>query len=129
MLTEAQSQTAWKGQLAAEVRSLYFADLTSWYALQKQVITFSTFFLSSGAVVTLIGKFDPWVAIMFSVLVALMAAYSMALGIDRKVATMSGLHGIGPLWRSSMRAFRTILMQMPRYSAASGGAVWKRRRP
>jgi hypothetical protein len=93
MLTDTQYKTVWERQIDAEVRSLYFADLTHRYAQQKQAMTFLTFFLSSGAAVTLIAKFPPWVAIMLSALVALMTAYSVALRIDAKISTMSKLHG------------------------------------
>lgn len=93
MLTETQLTTVWERQIDAEVRSFYFADLTHRYSLQKQVITFTTFFLASGAAATLVGKCPSWVAIVLSLVAALLIAYSVAFNIDGKVMTMSKLHG------------------------------------
>jgi hypothetical protein len=93
MLTDTQYKAAWEGQIAGEVRSLYFADLTSRYGQQRRAITFLTFFVSSGAAVTEIIKFPLWVAFMLWALVALMAAYSLTTGLDRKITTMSALNG------------------------------------
>jgi hypothetical protein len=93
MLTEAQDTKAWERQIESEVRSLYFADLTHVYSARKQAITFLTFFLSSSAAATLLGKAPIWVAIVCSSLVAVVTAYSVAVGLDAKIATVSKLHG------------------------------------
>jgi len=78
--------------LAAEARSLYFGDLASRYTHYKQWITGLSFFLSSGAAATLIGKAPEWVPIVLSLMVAGITAYSMAVGLDRKIGTMAKLH-------------------------------------
>lgn len=92
MLTDTQYKTVWERQIDAEVRSLYFADLTHRYAQQKQANTFLTFFLASGAAASLVAKLPSWVAILLSTLVAILTAYSVALRIDQKISTMSKLH-------------------------------------
>ncbi len=93
MLTDQQKIDVWERQIQAEVRSLYFADLTHSYARGKQYITFLTFFLSSGAAATLIGKAPIWVAVLFSLIAAVLTAYSVAVGLDTKISTLSKLHG------------------------------------
>jgi hypothetical protein len=93
MLTDQQETDVWERQIQAEVRSLYFAELTHDYARRKQYITFLTFFLSSGAAATIIGKAPAWVAITLSVVAAALAAYSVAIGLDTRIATLSKLHG------------------------------------
>ena len=111
MLTEAQYKTAWERQIDAEVRSLYFADLTRRYAWQKQTITFLTFFLASGAAATLVAKLPPSVAITLSVLAAILTAYSVTIRIDVKISTMSKLHGDWANLASSMRTFGKALIE------------------
>ena len=92
MLTDAQIEDVWSRKLDAETRSLYFADLANRYSGRKQVITFVTFFLSSGAAATLVGKAPAWVPLVLSVMVAALAAYSVALDLERLVRTMAKLH-------------------------------------
>jgi hypothetical protein len=92
MLSEDQIKSVWEGRIAAEVRSLYFGDLASFYSTQKQWITGLTFFLSSSAAATLIGKLPVWFPTLLSVLVALITAYAVAVNLDTKIRTMAKLH-------------------------------------
>jgi ATPase subunit of ABC transporter with duplicated ATPase domains len=92
MLDEFQRTQAWENMLAAETRSLYFDDLASRYTRQKQWITGLSFFFASGAAASLIGKAPESVPTILSLLVAAMTAYSIAVGLDRRVATMAKLH-------------------------------------
>jgi len=92
MLTEFQTEEVWKGMIAAETRALYFASLASRYSHRKQWITGISFFLSSGVVVTLLAKLPNTVAIAASLMVAVLSAYSIAVGLDRKVGAMAELH-------------------------------------
>jgi hypothetical protein len=92
MLNEFQQKQVWEGMLSAETRSLYFGDLASRYTRQKQWITGASFFLSSGAAATIIGRVDARVPVVFSILSALATAYSIAVGLDRKTSTMAKLH-------------------------------------
>ena len=92
MLTEQQKLDVWDRQIQAEIRSYYFADLTQTYTRQKQFITFVGFFLSSGAAATLIGKAPTWVPVILALVVALLTAYSVAVGLDGKTLTFSKLH-------------------------------------
>ena len=92
-LFEEELRDIWERQIQAETRALYFADLTATYAKYKQALTFLTFFLSSGAAATLIGKLPSWVPLVLSLLGAVISAYSVAVGLDRRIATLSKLHG------------------------------------
>jgi hypothetical protein len=92
VLTEFQRTQAWENMLAAETRALYFGDLASRFTSYKQWITGLSFFFSSGAAATLLGKAPEWVPIVLSLAVAAMTAYSIAVGLDRKISTMAKLH-------------------------------------
>lgn len=92
VLSEAESRRVWERMAEAEVRSLYFANLASRYSKQKQIITGISFFLSSGAAATLIGKLPSAVPLALSSVVAIVTAYSMAVGLDRRIAELSNLH-------------------------------------
>lgn len=91
-LTEDQTSRVWENMLAAETRSLYFADLTTQYTRQKQWITGSSFFLSSGAAATLISKAPDWVPLILAIATAIITAYAMAVNLDGRIATMAKLH-------------------------------------
>ena len=92
MLNEFQINQVWEEMLAAETRSFYFGDLASRYTREKQWITGLSFFLSTGAAATLIGKSPWWVPLILSLIVAAVTAYSMAVNLDRKIGTMVKLH-------------------------------------
>jgi hypothetical protein len=92
MLTEDQINYVWEGQVSAEVRSLYFGDLAAVYSLRKQWITGLSFFLSSGAAATVVGKLPPAIPVALSLVVAVITAYSIAIGLDSKIRTMAKLH-------------------------------------
>lgn len=92
MLDSFQQKRAWENMLAAETRALYFADLASRYTRQKQWITGMSFFLASGAAASLVGKLPVWVPTATATVVALVNAYSIAVGLDRKAKTMARLH-------------------------------------
>jgi len=92
MLTEQQIEHLWEQKISPEVRSLYFADIAGRYANRKQIITFVTFFLSSGATATLIAKAPSWMPLALSAVGALLAAYSLAVSLERVVGTMAKLH-------------------------------------
>jgi len=92
MLTEDQIRQVWSGLLGAETRALYFGDFARRYARRKQVITGCTFFLASGAAATLVAKAPAWVPTLFTVVLALISSYVMAVGLDRKIATLVKLH-------------------------------------
>jgi hypothetical protein len=92
VLNEFQRTRAWEGLLSAETRSLYFDDLAARYSRQKQWITGVSFFFSSGAAATIIAKFPSWVPLVLALTVAGATAYSIALNLDRRIATMAKLH-------------------------------------
>jgi hypothetical protein len=92
MLSQTEIEDVWKRQLAAEIRSLYFADLASSYTTQKKWITALSFFLSSGAAVSLLAKTPAWVPVALSLLTAGITAYSVAFGLDSRMRSMAELH-------------------------------------
>jgi hypothetical protein len=93
MLTEHEVGRIWQRMVESEVRSLYFADLASNYRRQKQIITGTSFVLSSGAVATLaVASSSKWVPLAFSLIIAVMTAYSIAIGLDKRVSALSKLH-------------------------------------
>jgi len=91
MLNETQIKQVWENMLGAEARSFYFGDLASRYTKRKQWITGVSFFLSTGAAATIIAKASNVVPIVLSVVVAAASAYSMAVNLDSKIATMAKL--------------------------------------
>ena len=91
MLTGDEVNRVWQRMYAAEVRSLYFGDLASTYTTRKQLITGISFFLSSGAAVTVAAHMPTWIPLLTAALSAAATAYSIAVGLDRKAAAMSKL--------------------------------------
>jgi hypothetical protein len=92
MLTRHEADRVWERMVEAEVRSFYFADLASRYTTRKQIITGITFFLSSGAAATLVGKLPAWLPLSLSIIVAIVTAYSIAIGLDSRIKTLTELH-------------------------------------
>jgi hypothetical protein len=93
MLNDEQIARTWQNMLDAETRALYFADLASAYTRRKQTITGITFFLASGAAATIAASAPQWVPLTMSLISAILGAYSISVGLDRKIATMAKLHG------------------------------------
>jgi hypothetical protein len=92
MVSEGQRAAVWEKMLAAEVRSMYFAELASCHTRYKQIITGAAFFLSSGAAATMAAKAPLWAPLAMAIVTALLTAYSMAVGLDRRSRTMAELH-------------------------------------
>lgn len=92
VLSEFQITRVWENMVSAETRSLYFGDLASRYTRRKQWITGVSFFFSSGAAATIIGKAPDWVPVVLALIVAGATAYSMAINLDRRIATIVKIH-------------------------------------
>jgi len=92
MLTENQVNRVWEKLISAETRSLYFGDLAALYTSRKQWITGVSFFLASGAAATLAGGLPHAISEILASIVAILTAYSIAVGLDRKAITMARLH-------------------------------------
>lgn len=92
MLTDNQVNRVWEKLISAETRSLYFGDLAALYTKRKQWITGISFFLASGAAATLAGGLPQAVSEILASVVAILTAYSIAVGLDRKALTMARLH-------------------------------------
>jgi hypothetical protein len=91
MLTESEANRVWQKMYEAEVRSLYFGSLAARYTKEKQIITGVSFLLSSGAAATVAAKLPSLVPIISASIAAVLTAYSIAVGLDRKAASMSRL--------------------------------------
>lgn len=92
MLTEHQVTRLWEFMLAAETRALYFGDLAATYTRRKQWIAGASFFLSSGAAAAIVARAPAWVPLGLAVLVAATQAYTLAVNLDGRIATMAKLH-------------------------------------
>lgn len=104
MLTQDQVAEVYDEMIAAEVRSLYFGELGTRYTKTKQIISGASFFLSSGAAATIVAKWPFWVPLVLSLLTAAATAYSIAVGLDKKAATMTKLYSSWSQIESDCRA-------------------------
>jgi hypothetical protein len=92
VLAETESPLVWNRMHEAEVRSLYFGEQAVRYTKLKQIITGTSFFLSSGAAATLIASFPKWIPTVLSTIVAILTAYSIAVSLDKRIGTICKLH-------------------------------------
>lgn len=90
-LTTDQRSDAWNGKFQAGSRSLYFGQLASAYMLRRRLICRAGLLLSFGAVATLIAKLPAWVPVLLAVCSAISAAYSVAGGLDKRIASIGVL--------------------------------------
>lgn len=104
MLTQDQVAEVYDEMIAAEVRSLYFGELGTRYTKAKQIISGASFVLSSGAAAAVLGKLPSWIPIILSLLTAVATAYSIAVGLDKKAATMTKLYSTWSQIESDCRA-------------------------
>jgi hypothetical protein len=99
MLTEDQVNELWNETRAAQVRSLYFADLGARYTTRKQVISGVSLFLASGAAAAIGARISSWwIPLVMTTLTAVLNAYSISVGLDRKSTTMAKLYAT---WQAS----------------------------
>src|SRR5262245_20753739 len=91
MLSDHQIRRVWEHMLAAETRALYFGDLGAIYTRRKQIISGLSFFGASGAAATVVSHAPTWVPATFALLTAVLSAYTIAVNLDGKIATMAKL--------------------------------------
>lgn len=92
MLSEEQVNSAWKRMVGAEVRSMYFAELTINYTKRKQILNALVLFLTSGAAVSVGARGPGWLTLVFSIIAAAISAYTIGFSLDRVVSTLTRLH-------------------------------------
>ncbi len=80
------------GKSHAEVRALYFAALAKRYTRYKQAISGLSLFLSSGAAATIAASSPQWLPLILATVAAVINAYAIAAGIDRRASTMVKLY-------------------------------------
>lgn len=77
MLSETQQKRVWEGMLSSEIRSNYFAELSSQYRARPKWANFLTLLASSGAFATFIlNNPDPWIVAARPILAFSAAALS-----------------------------------------------------
>jgi hypothetical protein len=91
-LTDMQANEVWKKRYEAEVRSFYFADLAAKYVRRKQIMAGVSFFFSSGAAATVLGKLPTWIPVILAVVSAIATAYSLAVSLDSCIANLTKSH-------------------------------------
>lgn len=92
MLQETQQYRLYKEWIGAETRSLFFAEKAHRSLDLQRWVTLASLALSSGAVVTIAVKVDPIVPALFSVVTALLSAYSIVAQNQKKAVDAADLH-------------------------------------
>ena len=91
MLEESQQYRLYREWIGAQTRALFFAEKAS-RSLVLQRHTLASLCFSSGAVVTLAAKLDPIFPSVFSVMTALVSAYSLVAQNQNKAVDAADLH-------------------------------------
>jgi hypothetical protein len=104
-LSQNQTNRVWQLMFEAEVRSLYFGELTSRYTTLRQIITGASLFLSSGAAATIAAKTPSYIPIILASVTAVLSAYAIAVGLDRKIAALGKLHGT---WHNLQTSYENL---------------------
>jgi hypothetical protein len=105
VLTENERTLVWTKAYEADIRSLYFGDQAVRYTKHKQIITGVSLFLSSGAAAALIASAPKFIPTILAVIVAVLTAYSMAVGLDRRIVRSASCILSGIIWAQNTRAF------------------------
>lgn len=88
MLNEAQQSILWESWLEAQVRSVYFAELSGNYRARQRYYTIASLLLSSGAFLSLFSiSVNPQMAILLGKILAFLSA---AIGIVSLVSRNEG---------------------------------------
>jgi hypothetical protein len=90
-LNEAQTDRVWQLMVESAVRSCYFGDLAIRFTRQKQIITGLSFLLSCTAAEMIAARLY-WEPLIAASMAAVLTAYSMVVGLDRRAAAMARLH-------------------------------------
>ena len=93
MLTRDQADGIWRKMVEAEVRSLYFGELSNQYSRRQRWILSLSFLLSSGAGITALGQATSvWVPGLLALAAAALIAYSIEFSLVDQTAEMAKLH-------------------------------------
>jgi hypothetical protein len=93
-LTHDETERVWEGLYNSEVRSLYFAYLSSIYQKQQTFMTWCSLFLSGGAAATFVSTLKqshPWVPPLLALMSAGLSFYSLVAKKERKGLDSSSL--------------------------------------
>lgn len=95
MLSENEIKRTWEGMLASEIRSNYFAELSSKLGRRQRAATLGTLLLSSGSVVSLLASLPPelhWLRLALAVGATAISAYSIAMQNQKFAVDAADLH-------------------------------------
>lgn len=108
-LSSLQQQQLWEGWFAAEVRALYFADLSTMYRQRHRLVTWLTLFGSSGSLVaflvTWVGSVWPWVPAVMAIPPAGLSLYALVADNAQRAADSRELHA---RWNALARERRRL---------------------
>src|SRR5437870_2685433 len=108
MLSEAQITRVWEGMLAAEIRSLYFADLSARYYRNQRLATWGSLMLSSGAAVSILANLPAdlvWLRPMFAISAATLSGYTVAMQNQKSAIDSADLHA---RWNRLSKGYESI---------------------
>jgi hypothetical protein len=95
MLSPLQQKRVWDGQLAAEIRAVYFADLCNHYQRIQRTVTWMILACSSGASATLLTDWLPqalgWVKPVLALATAGLSLWSLVENNNKKATDCSDL--------------------------------------
>src|SRR3954466_7410313 len=118
MLSALQQKRVWEGQLAAEIRASYFADLANRYQAVQRKITWTILVLSSGAAATLLADGIPqqfaWIKPVLALATAGLSLWSLVENYHKKATDASDLQF---RYRNLAREFESLWDDMYEASA------------
>src|SRR5436190_24402932 len=94
-LSEAQQARVWEGMLGAEIRSLYFADLSARYHRHQRLSTWGSLALSSGAAVSVLAtlpEYLSWLRPALTLGTAGLSAWTIAMQNQKFAIDAAELH-------------------------------------
>ncbi len=93
MLSEAQQKRVWDGMLGAGIRADYFAELAGSYLWRQRAATWTTLFLASGSVASLLAnQIPPEWRLGFAIATTAVSLYSVVMQNQKLAVDASDLH-------------------------------------
>ena len=93
MLSEAQQKRVWDGMLGEEIRADYFAELAGIYLWRQRAATWTTLFLASSSVATLLAdRVPPEWRLEFAIATTAVSLYSIVMQNQKLSVDAADLH-------------------------------------
>ena len=122
-LTQLQQKRVWDGQLSAEIRANYFAELSGTYRWHQRLANWLSLVFSSGALATFILKdgleitpYLPWLRPVLAFLTAGFSVYSIIAQNQDRATNCTDLHF---RWNKLAKEFEALWDDMYSESAAA----------